>query len=118
MSEEANIGRDWILKERDAVEALIVSMPEAKRDKYRAASKPHRALAEFDALVVERDEAQRMNRQVVADRAAIVAECDRYRKSELLAGSELDWLIGYLSETDEHAAEHARRARVALAESA
>lgn len=43
------------------------------------------------------------------------AERDAAVGRALLAGSELDWLIGYLSETDEHAAEHARRARAALA---
>ncbi len=48
------------------------------------------------------------------DVLALLAENEHLRADALLAGSELDWLIGYLSETDAHAADHARRGRAAL----
>ena len=48
---------------------------------------------------------------------ALLADRDRLERNAILAGSELDWLIGYLSETDEHAAVHARRGRAALTDS-
>ena len=44
-------------------------------------------------------------------------QADRWKAARILAASELDWLIGYLSETDEHAAVHARRACAALTDS-
>jgi hypothetical protein len=53
---------------------------------------------------------------LLADRVRLAVQVDRYEADRILAGSELDWLIGYLSETDEHAAVHVRRARAALSE--
>jgi hypothetical protein len=70
---------------------------------------------EFGNLNADQKELLTTLADLAEQSAALLVERQQAENARMLCGSEIDWLIGYLSETDEHAADHARRARVALA---
>ena len=76
-----------------AIERTLLGLRERDLREDEMLPRADEALAALDALLVERQ---------------------RWESARIMAGSELDWLIVHLSETDEHAAVHARRARAAL----